>query len=257
MNRSILIADSGGTKTDWCYRNSLGEKKYFSTDSYHPRELTFKDVAQEKVFFKDYYDIEGLELHFFGAGCLKTEIANEVSNYFKQLGFKNVSVESDIVAAGLALNEGNGWGAICGTGSVVFQMENGTLKQLVGGTGRESGDEGSGYYFGKLVSQEIESRTINPSMFQELNDFNFDNEKLGELSSLLKNYKSTPEIEALHRKNIQSFANKYLKQCDVVSIAGSYAYFHQDFFREELSILGIEVLRFIHKPIMELADKLK
>lgn len=58
-----------------------------------------------------------------------------------------VSIVSDVNLAAMALlNKDQNLGVILGTGSVFF-----TKEQVYGGFGHSLGDEGSGYYFGKLV----------------------------------------------------------------------------------------------------------
>lgn len=254
MKIHLLIADSGGTKTDWCFISENGTKKFFTTASFHPRNILALNAVELSYCFKEFTELKELEVYFFGAGCLNEDKATELIVFLKSLGFNNVTVQSDILAAGLALNGGNGWGAICGTGSVVFELKNGQLLQLIGGTGRETGDEGSGYYFGKLLVKEIHQKRIDSSTFKELENVELIPENYGDFAHLLATHKNHPVIELIHRKNIQLFTEKYLPTGIEISIAGSYSFFHQAFFKEELEKKSIKVVRFIHKPIEELTD---
>ena len=54
MKKSYLIADSGGTKTDWCFVDVLGNKNYFTTASYHPNLMSEEWIETNKSFWKKY-----------------------------------------------------------------------------------------------------------------------------------------------------------------------------------------------------------
>lgn len=69
------------------------------------------------------------------------------TNKDEVLQLLGVPIVSDVNLASMALlNKNQSLGVILGTGSVFF-----TKKQVYGGFGHSLGDEGSGYYFGKLV----------------------------------------------------------------------------------------------------------
>ncbi len=44
-----LIADSGGTKTDWCGIDEQKEKHSFTTESYHPIVIDTDFTAREST----------------------------------------------------------------------------------------------------------------------------------------------------------------------------------------------------------------
>ena len=101
-------------------------------------------------------------------------------NYFEHLGFtrENIVVCSD---ADLALHIAGDRGVILisGTGSAAFGMENGKKKR-VGGLGRVIGDEGSGYFIGKLaIKKALEDElgygkpTILTQKIKEMFDVDF------------------------------------------------------------------------------------
>lgn len=253
MKNGIIIADSGGTKTDWCIVDDAGNKHFFSTGSYHPRRINPRFSQEAKRFWLK-YNLFDYTLFFFGAGCLREEKKQQMHTFFCDLGFEHVEVQSDLIGAGLALNNGNGWGAICGTGSVVFRLENGELKELRGGLGRELGDEGSGYYFGKLVSKAIEANELSIEISTKLKGMEFDLDKFSEFSMLLSNDTSEPSILHLHERNIELFRDKYLQDIKKISIVGSYAFHRQEIFKKTLNDQSIVVELFLDKPIDKLVD---
>jgi len=68
--KAILIADSGGSKTDWCLVDYLGNRNNFTTDSYHPHLINEDWIGAKRDFWLDYTSVYSITLHFFGAGCL-------------------------------------------------------------------------------------------------------------------------------------------------------------------------------------------
>jgi len=249
-----LIADSGGTKTDWCFVNSNGEKYFFTTESYHPRNLAEYDLIEQKMKWTEYSIHFNLEVHFYGAGCLSSENQQKMVSFFTELGFRNVFVLSDVFAAGLAMNGGEGWGAICGTGSVAFKMEKGKLTKIHGGLGRELSDEGSGYYFGKLVVSRIAAGQIRINDFLELRNIELIPENYAQIPKLLTIYMEHEQIKEIHESNILEFAKAYLDGCKEISFCGSYAFYHQAIFSEVLQKMEIQVHSFLERPIEKLVE---
>ncbi len=270
MKKSYLIADSGGTKTDWCFVDVLGNKNYFTTASYHPNLMSEEWIETNKSFWKKYSVIKDLEVHFYGSGCLKEPNRTKVKLVFQNWGFKDVQVESDILAAARACfgNE-DGWIGILGTGAVLAEIENHQIKNVFGGLGPLIGDEGSGFYFGKLLidnylkdkfsletKSEIES-ALNTEGFKSL-DINSPSNKefIASLSGLFSTSLNL-EIQHLHHQNISFFIEKYLPVTLVnrtICFVGSYAHYNQRIIKDILLkrhlILGVVII----KPIALLSE---
>ena len=87
MNFPILIADSGGTKTDWCLIKSPTDLHYFNSESYHPKNVSEQWVENQKKWFKSLQLPSNTSLFFYGAGCLKTENRRGLFSLFDQLNF--------------------------------------------------------------------------------------------------------------------------------------------------------------------------
>lgn len=185
MKRAKLIADSGGTKTDWVLIDELNNCLYFTTDSYHPIHVTHEWIQEKTTFWLNYTQKYELEVHFFGAGCLREENQFKMLAAFEEWGMRNVSVKSDILAAYLATsNQENGYVAILGTGSVIGRIEKYEVSEIYGGLGYLKGDEGSGYYFGKLIIEKILAGYFSPrtetQLIELLGDKVLLKEKIGE-----------------------------------------------------------------------------
>jgi len=268
--QAYLIADSGGTKTDWCYVDEVGKRKYFTTASFHPSQWsdTFVD------FFDNFWREEKIPynatVRFFGAGCSSLLNQNKLSLIFNKWGFPNVCIESDLIGAGKALFQNDsGSFSIMGTGSVFCTYNGSEITQQHGGLGFLLGDEGSGYYFGKLLikallNEELEEKLkINIHKVlgtpQEIIEkaYGVDGKKF--ISSIVFNLKHLKEergVTEIHKKNFIEFTERYLvpNMVSSISIVGSYAYYHQDILIPLLNDYGILVKEILHYPIVKLTD---
>ncbi len=270
MKKSFLIADSGGTKTDWCYIDPSDNKSFFSTSSYHPNLMNEDWMDANRAFWKKYSLIENLEVHFYGSGCFKEANQLIVKNVFHNWGFDQVFIESDILAAGRAcFGDEDGWIGILGTGSVLAEIENKKIKQIYGGLGSLAGDEGSGFYFGKLLiakylknefslntTIEIESLIDKKNLFdikiEESSAKNF----IANLSRVLSGTISQ-EIKQLHIENIELFFDKYLPyniENQSICFVGSYAHNTREIIEEYLEKRHLTLGKIIIKPIVLLSE---
>ena len=270
MKKSYLIADSGGTKTDWCFVDVLGNKNYFTTASYHPNLMSEEWIETNKSFWKKYSIIKDLEVHFYGSGCLKEPNRTKVKLVFEKWGFKDVQVESDILAAARAcFGKEDGWIGILGTGSVLAEIENHRIKNVYGGLGPLIGDEGSGFYFGKLLIdnylkdkfsletiREIESTMITEGFMSLDSNAPANKEFIASLSGLFSGSLNL-EIQQLHLENISCFIEKYFPATIVnktICFVGSYAHYNQRIIKELLLKRHLNLGVVITKPIELLSE---
>lgn len=256
-----IIADSGGTKTDWCALDQENKIHRFTTESYHPLHVNELFVSRQLEFWNQ-YDISDCFIHFYGAGCLREENQQKMKSLFDRLGFSSVLVESDLFAASRVAGEECDMVAICGTGSVLFKVEHEQLTELRGGLGWEDGDEGSGFYFGKLLLERLKTAGNNyPEIrnviekwktFDELYSIQGKPESksvYSKLSSLLTDYRSNPLVSSVHIENVQLFLELYAKECSSIGFVGSYAFHMKDFFEISCKTRNIKAFSFVERPI--------
>ena len=263
----FLIADSGGTKTDWCFVDSSNKKHFFSTESYHPVNWT-KDFEQNvKRFWDEFPEYKKAELRFFCAGCLKQERSDELTQMFKRIGFVNVKVLSDLHGAAISLyGKTNGYCAILGTGSVFFEWKDQEVRSITGGKGHELGDEGSGFYFGKLVYEAYSNHSLSDDqtrLFEkefEIKEFIDSLEKkntknvFSSIPERLAKFKK--EFENIHLRNIDLFFDDVWKSNLPlnVKVVGGYFKANSDLFIPYLKRKGIHIQDFNSRPIDSLVD---
>ena len=259
-----LIADSGGTRTNWCFINANLKCHYFETESYHPDNWSDDFIARIVDYWKDHSEMKASKLLFYGAGCLKKSNAIKQESIFKEIGFINVTVRSDLHAAGIAcLGDKSGKVAIMGTGSVLFDWQDGAVQNIIGGKGHELGDEGSGYYFGRLVYNAHLSKKLSEEqneLFVELVDLVEINDNLkyglSHIAYLLKDHNSV--FDHFHRINVKAFCAKHLKQCDTndIHLLGGYAYHNASIIEEELNKYEVQIVKILKSPISVLVEQM-
>lgn len=269
MAKSFLIADSGGTSTDWCLVNSEGKRTYFSSESYHYSNFNPEYFERMSQFWNEKNLNSDLEVHFYGAGCSMEQNQIIIKNHFKDLGFETIQVENDLLGAcrGLLKQEAGLLG-ILGTGSALAEYDENESIQIYGGLGYLIGDEGSGYFFGKILMHALLNRNLSTELtaflFNVLGDehaimqymYGAEGKKwIGELAGRVGN---SDEFQSFHRSNIQAFLKVHLSQIkknySEISFVGSYAFHQQEILIEELKSYNLILKRIAQKPIEEIVD---
>lgn len=267
MRRIDVIAESGGTKTDWCLIES-GEKRYLSTESYHPVNWGKAFIQRNRNFWKEHLSNADIRLVFFGAGCYRQEQAEKVKSGLLELGFSMVEVYSDLHAAGHALlDDNNGWCAILGTGSVVFEWKSKGIARLIGGKGHLEGDEGSGYYFGRLVIQDWIDRRLTDEQndvleslisnkpFLKSEHWSEQKFEVANVAKLLSDHQVL--FRSFHQRNIELFLDKHFRDLSIdrISCVGGYVAHHERLIRELLKERFIDLTVVIQRPIVQLVEQ--
>jgi glucosamine kinase len=270
VKNQVLISESGGSKTDWALVREGEIIFQFSSESFHPKNWNtslFNDLLYD--FIEKQLDFQNTKLIFFGAGCNNLEKADELKKNFKLFGFQEVEISGDLQAACLAtLNKSAGFVAILGSGSVLIEYKNQTVTNYFGGLGRELGDEGAGYYFGKLVLMDYTNNKLEPIQksilksvlsIQEIASLGrneLEDELCLDLSKRLGN--NLFEFQNYHRKNIDLFYSKYVQPNVVkgttIQLVGSYAFYHQEIIKSYFRAKGYKIGNIIARPIDKIIE---
>lgn len=162
---SVLIAESGSTKTDWCLVRP-GQKPFMAkTPGINPYLQTAAEINQLlHTELKLEYKPE--QLFFYGAGAGNTEKQAELKKILEAFfEIKKVEVKSDLMAAcrGLCGRE-KGVVAILGTGSNSCYYDGKSIKSSMPSLGYVAGDEGSGNHMGKRVLQYYAYKTFDDEL---------------------------------------------------------------------------------------------
>lgn len=154
--KNILIADSGGTKCEWCLVSN-GKRKKFLTEGLSPYFMSGEQISsiiQNKVIPK-LKNQEPEHVFFYGTGLGNPANLVLIRKMLKkQFSTSVINAETDILGAARALS-GLEKGNVCilGTGSNCCFYNGKKIAKNFPGLGYVLGDEGSGAYLGKKVIQ--------------------------------------------------------------------------------------------------------
>ena len=164
---SILIADSGSTKTQWCLINGK-EKKKFKTQGLSPYFLNTAQMTEvlTRELLPALSKKRPGEIYFYGTGCATPANKSIVKASLKKvLGNMPITVEHDLLAAARALcGHEKGIACILGTGSNSCYFNGKRIVRNNPGLGYVLGDEGSGAYLGKKLLQHYLYNTFDADL---------------------------------------------------------------------------------------------
>lgn len=174
----ILIADAGGTKTDWCLLDAGNTPRFFTTEGINPSVMEDSDIIEilRKVALKlEEFQISEVDLYFFGAGINTPQMAERLEADFRTVlpsRFRMMHLASDIEGAARALF-GNESGIVCilGTGSASAFYDGEKIVDSVPSLGYVLGDEGSGAYMGKMLINAYFKRELTATLRIRLGEF--------------------------------------------------------------------------------------
>ncbi len=262
MDAKYIIADSGGSSTNWGIVLKNDEVVFIQTDSLHPKYALSADFSLAAL--QSQFQEMSVPLYFYGAGCSGEVVQKQMHGLLMQLGFSEVHVFPDTLAACRALY-GNkpGWVAILGTGSVLVQTDGSRITRRVGGYGSLIGDEGSGFYFGKLVVKYLLQTEKWETAWIEL--FHSKEWILSKLAasdaqkwiSGLGAETAKIDFRFLHEENAALFVKMYclpihdLKQ---ISFIGTYGFEQKNVFTQAFENQSISLVNAIASPIRDLVN---
>ena len=167
---SVLIADSGSTKTQWCLLTG-NKKKMISTQGISPYFLN--DQTLGKILTDELLPQTGKidinEIYYYGTGC-----SNQINISLVKRGLKKIysnaviKVDHDLLGAAKALcGDEKGIACILGTGSNSCYYNGKKVVKNSPGLGFILGDEGSGTYLGKKVLQYYLYNTFDAELMDK------------------------------------------------------------------------------------------
>ncbi len=247
---SILIADSGGTKTTWAYQNEI-----YESVGLNPNAITENDIENHieneiKIKFPN-----AKEIYFYGAGCATSNNQNLLKNIFqKYFSDAKIVIENDLIGVAKATcGDTKGNIAIIGTGSNLAYFDGQKLYGEEFNLGYILGDEGSGAYLGKILFVDFLHQKLPSIIHQKLLekypdlDRNYiieyvykqktPNRFLAEFTYFLHENIENEYISALIYRSFDTFLSIYLPLLPTESqnfplhFVGSVAYYFQDILK--------------------------
>lgn len=273
----ILIADSGATKTDWCYGTSGSDRIQIQTEGinpFHQTEAYVRRVIEEQLLPQLGETSRACTfIHFYGAGCLPSvasRVSEALQHFFPQA---SVEVESDLLGAARALcQQRAGIACILGTGSNSCLYDGEHITQNISPLGYILGDEGSGAYLGKhfvadCLKGQLPAR-LRDALLEELNTDAAGiiervyrqpqaNRFLASVAPFIHQHKDEEEVHTflLHsfgeffRRNVLPYPQRL-----PVSFTGSVAWHFRAEIEESAHSFGLSIGTFLQSPIEQLAE---
>ena len=277
---SLLIADSGSTKTAWRWAADAG----VATDGLNPMTLSSAAIVatiQTQLLTKlEAEKLANFTLYFYGAGCGSGESAQKMQSALAEVlptASDKIHVFSDIYAAIYATcGLDSGVCSILGTGSntCIYDGRSQKVTAQIPALGYLLGDEGSGvalgrallqaYFYGQLPKEMAEElRRIypvlaRPDFLAQLYAAARPNQFLAQFARCLPEFKSLPVVQNIVRQCFDSFFRLRLLPYQSGELAchfvGSIAFAWKDILAELCHAYQLPLGRVIASPFPQLWD---
>ena len=273
----ILIADSGATKTDWCFGTSLSNRQTIHTEGinpFHTDKTNIEGIIRHQLIpqLLDTPLPECTAIYFYGAGCIpeRTEgIENVLKACFPRA---SVHISTDLLGAARSLCQREpGIACILGTGSNSCLYDGMQIIDNISPLGYILGDEGSGAYLGKRFLGDCLKRQLPihltqglmeryrltvPDILEKVYRQPQANRFLANLTPYIYENRKIPEVKNFLKECFTEFFKRNVllyNQTLPVSFTGSLAWFFQEEIRESAQEQQLPVGQFIKNPISGLA----
>ncbi|MBR4962459.1 MAG: ATPase [Muribaculaceae bacterium] len=273
----IVIADSGSTKTEWCFIENGTIRECVVSNGINPYFETIDDIIAEikSVFAKFHFEEIISNIYFYGAGC--TPDKSDIVKYCisKVVGVDiSVEVNSDLLGAARALfTKERGIACILGTGSNSCYYNGEYIERNISPLGFILGDEGSGAVIGKLFIGALlknqfgedfktkfllECNLSTEEIIDRVYRKPFPNRFLASLSPFISKYTSDERIYSLILNCFKEFFKRNVMQYDYLNLniafIGSVAFYYKDILIEAAKELGISINKIEISPIKGLVE---
>lgn len=270
----ILIADSGGSKTDWRLILGDGNIEQASSPGFNPYYQPIDDLTEiiEKTLLTRIADRGSVEaVHFYGAGVSSEKNKIKIRDAFLSF-FPNAQVEIgwDLLAAARALC-GNEPGIACimGTGSNSCLYDGKEIVANVANLGWILADEGSGANIGKKFLVDYLRKKMPESLAKQFSArFPYTREEflekvyieekpsafLASFAKFIFQHLKEPYCYKLIYDSFAEFYDNNVKQYEnyenlKVHFTGSIAFYFSDILRQVANDKGITVKNILEGPI--------
>lgn len=281
---ALLVADAGGTKTEWLYiAPEADEGVLLTTDGINGSIMT--EEAMTSVIDELNHQLKRInageidcELYFYGAGCNSELIKERLDNIFSSrlsMKFSKKEFHSDLEGAARALfGDSKGIAAILGTGSATGFYSGRSVTDNVPSLGYILGDEGSGASMGKDLLNMLFKRELPKDIKEELEkekDIDLPhvientyrrkdaNRYLASFVPFIKYHENVKEISELIDRNLKLFFDKNVLKYKnepnkSIRFAGSVAVLFSNRLEKLAEDYGFKAEKFLKNPITGLGN---
>ena len=154
---SILVADSGSTKTDWRLLEGDSQIRAFTTLGLNPHHHDDEELRHRLAPVVERLGGGRVQrIHFYGSGCTRDQWQRMTLLLRQTFRCQRVEVQSDMVGAARAVSlDAPALVAILGTGSNLCYWDGRRITPSVPSLGYILGDEGSGSHIGRELLRRV------------------------------------------------------------------------------------------------------
>ncbi|MBS1638220.1 MAG: ATPase [Bacteroidetes bacterium] len=271
---SVLIADSGSTKTDWVLldqgrvvmqSSTIGFNPYFQTSDAITGELNARLIPALGAHVSQITDVR-----YYGAGCSnEVNVASVRKGIQAALPKASIEVNHDLLAAARALcGKEPGIACILGTGSNSCLYDGATIRENVISVGYLFGDHGSGACMGKSFIQDYFDGKLPLHLQTAFEQAGYNREEildnvykksmpsryLAQVSTFLSAHVSDTYVRAIIKRCFVAFfdhqVSKYTNSRNLpVNCVGSVGFYYKDILLEAAREKGFTIGTVIKSPI--------
>jgi N-acetylglucosamine kinase-like BadF-type ATPase len=273
---AILIAESGGSRTDWASIEASGETYRFHTIGMNPNFVSFDVIPHVIEIVKSKLgDRHTEQLFFYGSGVSSEQNRSRLSDILSDKGLPDHIIKSDLDASAEALF-GNEPAIVCilGTGSNAGIFDGDHISKLAPSLGYLMGDYGSGFQIGKHMIRDYYYKKL-PAELADYIRLNYDHNRdmisliykqdqpnrfIASFSSILDDFREEEYTAKLVKSCIKDFVELQLlplvqKKPDYpIGFTGSIGYEFQPLLEEVLSNYKLKAANVIKQPIDALIE---
>lgn len=273
-NHSVLIADSGSTKTDWAFMGMRMQTQ--GINPFHQDEDTIRRILKEELLPQLTSDIRHLtSIIFYGSGVrpeLEEKMRRLLGEAFPQA--EHIEAHGDLLGAARALcNNEEGIACILGTGANSCLYDGERIVENTPPMGYILGDEGSGAVLGaRFLNALYKNRLSNEvkvafetymemSMAQVIDRVYrqpMANRWLASLSTFIHQQIGNPQIEQLVIDNFRDFIQRnitpYQRKDLPINAVGSIAFYYKEQLEKAVKEEGYTLGKIVRSPLDALVE---
>ena len=271
---SVLIADSGSTKTDWAFMGKRVQTQ--GINPFHQDEDTIRSILKEELLPTFNFQLSPLNsIEFYGSGVrpeLEEKMQRLLQEVFPQA--EHIEAHGDLLGAARALcGHQEGIACILGTGANSCLYDGERIVENTPPMGYILGDEGSGAVLGvRFLNALYKNRLSNDvkSVFEAFTEMSMAqviervyrqpmaNRWLASLSKFIHQQIENPQIEQLVIDNFRDFIQRniapYQRRDLPINAVGSIAFYYQQQLEKAVKAEGYTLGKIVRSPLDVLVE---
>lgn len=273
-NHSVLIADSGSTKTDWAFMGKRVQTQ--GINPFHQDDDTIRRILKEELLPQLTSDIRHLtSILFYGSG-VRPELEEKMQRLLQEAFPQTAHIEAhgDLLGAARALcNNEEGIACILGTGANSCLYDGERIVENTPPMGYILGDEGSGAVLGarflnalykNRLSDEVKvafeayAKMSMAQVIERVYRQPMANRWLASLSTFIHQQIGNPQMEQLVIDNFRDFIQRnitpYQRKDLPINAVGSIAFYYKEQLEKAVKAEGYTLGKIVRSPLDALVE---